>query len=88
MSKGNFERKLTTYSTRRREGLCANTHTQWDEVLQVVHLSNRYSHLSPVLKQGSALYFHSRSPNTLLETSYLNFPTTRTDIRNEKIPGL
>jgi hypothetical protein len=28
MSKRNFERKLTTYSTRSREGLCANTHTR------------------------------------------------------------
>src|SRR6185369_13066345 len=26
MSKRNFERKLTSYSTRRMEGLCANTH--------------------------------------------------------------
>jgi len=57
MSKRNFERKLSTYSTRTREGLCANTQTQWDEVLQVIHLSNRYSDLSSVLKQGSALYF-------------------------------
>src|SRR6185369_5098486 len=28
MSKRNFERKLTTYNTRRGKGLCANTHTR------------------------------------------------------------
>src|ERR1041384_4629744 len=40
MSKRNFERKLTRYSTRRMEGLCANTHTYAGEALQVTHLSS------------------------------------------------
>jgi hypothetical protein len=58
MSKGNFERKLTIYTTRMREGLCANTHTNAAEVLQEVGFRRfgigvHLSHSLPNLKLRS-----------------------------------